>query len=125
MTFQYLAMDQAPYNRQQSCDSLEDQAKLDALMQREQMHTVDVTRDLSQSQHRRAQACVISLQSAVLSKPLCACRCVLQRDGPDSQKLPTSHTCFNTLLLPSYRSKEVMANRLKLAIMNSEGFGLE
>ena len=57
--------------------------------------------------------------------PPCVCRCVLQRDGPDSQKLPTSHTCFNTLLLPSYRSKEVMADRLKLAIMNSEGFGLE
>ena len=25
-------------------------------------------------------------------------RCVIQRDGGDTQKLPTSHTCFNTLL---------------------------
>lgn len=50
-------------------------------------------------------------------------RCVIQRDGPDSTKLPTSHTCFNTLLLPSYRSKEKLADRLKLAILNSEGFG--
>jgi ubiquitin-protein ligase E3 A len=49
----------------------------------------------------------------------------LQRDGPDSTKLPTSHTCFNTLLLPSYRSKEKLADRLRLAILNSEGFGLE
>ncbi|EIE25572.1 HECT-domain-containing protein [Coccomyxa subellipsoidea C-169] len=52
-------------------------------------------------------------------------RCIIQRDGTDSQKLPTAHTCFNTLLLPSYRSREVMSERLRLAIMNSEGFGLE
>lgn len=88
-------------------------------------------------------------------------RCIIQRDGPDSNKLPTSHTvgaalsscwpegcsgvptvlpstacvpvhrpclppcsqCFNTLLLPSYRSNEKLADRLKLAILNSEGFG--
>ena len=47
------------------------------------------------------------------------------RDGPDSNKLPTSHTCFNTLLLPSYKSREKLAERLRLAIMNAEGFGLE
>ncbi|KAK9818463.1 hypothetical protein WJX74_005654 [Apatococcus lobatus] len=52
-------------------------------------------------------------------------RCIIQRDGTDSNKLPTSHTCFNTLLLPSYRSKDKMGDRLRLAIMNSEGFGLE
>ncbi|KDD76735.1 HECT ubiquitin-transferase [Helicosporidium sp. ATCC 50920] len=52
-------------------------------------------------------------------------RCIVQRDGADSNKLPTSHTCFNTLLLPSYRSREKLADRLKLAILNSEGFGLE
>jgi ubiquitin-protein ligase E3 A len=52
-------------------------------------------------------------------------RCVIQRDGPDSNRLPTSHTCFNSLLLPSYRSKDKLADRLRLAILNSEGFGLE
>lgn len=52
-------------------------------------------------------------------------RCIIQRDGTDSLKLPTSHTCFNTLLLPSYKTKEKMTDRLKLAIMNAEGFGLE
>lgn len=52
-------------------------------------------------------------------------RCIIQRDGADSNKLPTSHTCFNTLLLPSYRSKDKLADRLKLAILNAEGFGLE
>jgi hypothetical protein len=52
-------------------------------------------------------------------------KCIVQRDGPNSDKLPTSHTCFNTLLLPEYASREKMLDRLKLAIMNSEGFGLE
>lgn len=52
-------------------------------------------------------------------------RCIIQRDGTESNKLPTSHTCFNTLLLPSYKSKEKLTDRLKLAIMNAEGFGLE
>ncbi len=54
-----------------------------------------------------------------------ALKCVIQRDGPDSLKLPTSHTCFNTLLLPEYDSRERMADRLRLAILNAEGFGLE
>jgi ubiquitin-protein ligase E3 A len=52
-------------------------------------------------------------------------KCVIQRDGADSDKLPTSHTCFNTLLLPEYCSRAKMLDRLKLAIMNAEGFGLE
>ncbi|KIY99241.1 ubiquitin-protein ligase E3 A [Monoraphidium neglectum] len=52
-------------------------------------------------------------------------KCVIQRDGPDSSKLPTSHTCFNTLLLPEYATREKMADRLRLAILNAEGFGLE
>lgn len=53
------------------------------------------------------------------------CLTLLQRDGAHSEKLPRSHTCFNTLLLPSYKSKTFLMDRLRLAIMNSEGFGLE
>jgi len=73
-----------------------------------------------------------------LYNPVCVCvicrapigglgalKCVIQRDGPDSNKLPTSHTCFNTLLLPEYNSKQKMLDRIKLAVMNAEGFGLE
>jgi len=53
-------------------------------------------------------------------------RCIIQRDGPDSNKLPTSHTCFNTLLLPSYASRLKMEERLRLAIdWSAQGFGLE
>eukprot|EP00960_Hanusia_phi_P014573 430137-Hanusia_phi.AAC.1 len=27
---------------------------------------------------------------------------VISRNGPDSERLPTAHTCFNHLLLPEY-----------------------
>jgi hypothetical protein len=49
---------------------------------------------------------------------------VISRNGPDSERLPTSHTCFNVLLLPEYNSKEKLQRLLHLAMLNTEGFGL-
>ncbi len=49
----------------------------------------------------------------------------LQRAGPDSDHLPTAHTCFNTLLLPEYSSPEKLKDRLTKAISECEGFGLK
>jgi hypothetical protein len=49
----------------------------------------------------------------------------IQRAGPDTERLPTSHTCFDTLLLPEYSSKEKMTERLLTAITNAQGFGLQ
>jgi ubiquitin-protein ligase E3 A len=49
----------------------------------------------------------------------------IQRAGPDSPQLPTSHTCFNTLILPDYDSYEKLEERLSRAIKECEGFGLE
>ena len=46
------------------------------------------------------------------------------REGPDSERLPSSHTCFNHLLIPEYPSKEKLREKLLIAINNSEGFGL-
>lgn len=48
----------------------------------------------------------------------------VQRSGPDTDKLPTAHVCFNTLLLPEYCSQQKLKDRLITAIENSEGFGL-
>jgi len=48
----------------------------------------------------------------------------IQRMGPDSDMLPTSHTCFNTLLLPEYSSEEKLRKLLLIAINECEGFGL-
>ena len=52
-------------------------------------------------------------------------RFVIQRAGPHSAMLPTSHTCFNTLLLPEYKDDATMEARLRVAIRECEGFGLE
>jgi len=46
------------------------------------------------------------------------------RHGEDSEMLPSSHTCFNHLLIPEYNSKEKLRQKLLLAINNAEGFGL-
>jgi hypothetical protein len=54
-----------------------------------------------------------------LSGPFC------NSDSHICYRLPTAHTCFNILMLPNYSSKEKFENRLKLAIANSTGFGLQ
>ena len=49
---------------------------------------------------------------------------VLQRNGSDDTRLPTSMTCFGRLLLPHYSSKEILEEKLRKAIENAKGFGV-
>ncbi|KAJ1821936.1 hypothetical protein LPJ60_002311 [Coemansia sp. RSA 2675] len=49
---------------------------------------------------------------------------VIAKNGGDSDRLPTSHTCFNVLLLPEYSTVDKLRERLLTAIHNSEGFGM-
>lgn len=49
---------------------------------------------------------------------------IIQRSGPDTDRLPAAHTCFNILDLPEYSSKEKLREKLLVAISNAEGFGL-
>jgi len=49
----------------------------------------------------------------------------VQRSGPDSDRLPTAHTCFNILLMPEYGSRGKLRERLEIAVENAEGFGLQ
>lgn len=41
----------------------------------------------------------------------------------DFMRLPTGHTCFNQIDLPEYPSKEILHERLLLAIKETKGFG--
>lgn len=50
---------------------------------------------------------------------------IILRSGPDSDRLPTAHTCFNVLLLPEYSSAAKLRSQLLTAISNYEGFGLQ
>ncbi|XRB12098.1 HECT domain-containing protein [Pseudoscourfieldia marina] len=53
---------------------------------------------------------------------------VIQRngDGSETGALPSAHTCFDTLLLPSYSSEDMLVQRLQLALdyTRKGGFGL-
>lgn len=63
--------------------------------------------------------------------------CILPTSGSDGLRrfcierwgqptaLPRSHTCFNRIDLPPYASKEVLQQKLTLAIENSAGFAME
>ena len=49
---------------------------------------------------------------------------IIAKNGPDSGRLMTAHTCFNYILLPEYADKEKMKKLIITAINNAEGFGL-
>ncbi|CAK7271534.1 hypothetical protein SEPCBS57363_004670 [Sporothrix epigloea] len=51
---------------------------------------------------------------------------VLQRNGEEDAvggHLPTAYTCYGIMLLPEYPSRQVLQERLAMALENSEGFG--
>jgi E3 ubiquitin-protein ligase HUWE1 len=49
----------------------------------------------------------------------------IHRVPGDTNRLPTSHTCFNQLDLPEYASEEILRERLLLAIrVGAESFGI-
>jgi hypothetical protein len=52
-------------------------------------------------------------------------RLTIQKNGTDTEQLPTAHTCFNILMLPEYGTKEKLRSKLIIAINNAEGFGLK
>eukprot|EP01134_Creolimax_fragrantissima_P000658 CFRG0658T1 len=49
---------------------------------------------------------------------------VIAKNGGDSERLPTAHTCFNVLLLCDYATKESLQSKILTAIENAEGFGM-
>eukprot|EP00198_Chlamydomonas_reinhardtii_P006699 XP_001696035.1 predicted protein [Chlamydomonas reinhardtii] len=49
----------------------------------------------------------------------------IQRSGPDSERLPSAHTCFNVLMLPDYSTRSKLKTKLLTAIENAQGFGLK
>ena len=56
--------------------------------------------------------------------PCCLPSCDPGPQGADSDRLPSSHTCFNVLMIPEYADKEKLDKLLRQAITHSEGFGM-
>ncbi|SMN20991.1 similar to Saccharomyces cerevisiae YDR457W TOM1 E3 ubiquitin ligase of the hect-domain class [Maudiozyma saulgeensis] len=53
------------------------------------------------------------------------CKFSIHRDYGSTERLPSSHTCFNQLILPAYNSYDMLRRLLLHAITEgSEGFGL-
>ncbi|KAK0640927.1 hypothetical protein B0T16DRAFT_357198 [Cercophora newfieldiana] len=51
---------------------------------------------------------------------------ILQKNGTEDEpngRLPTSYTCYGTLLLPQYKDREMLRERLAMALENAQGFG--
>jgi len=51
-------------------------------------------------------------------------RLTIAKNGSDSERLPTAHTCFNVLLLPEYSTREKLNDLLMKAIKECKGFGM-
>jgi hypothetical protein len=45
------------------------------------------------------------------------------RNGEDSERLPSSLTCFGRLLLPEYSNRRKLREKLRVALDNARGFG--
>jgi hypothetical protein len=44
-------------------------------------------------------------------------------EGSEEKRLPTSYTCYGILLLPEYESKEILKEKMRMALENAQGFG--
>ena len=82
-----------------------------------------VVRSLTPVQHRMLLKFVMASDRIPLGG-ISSLTFVIQRNGPDSERLPTALTCFSRLLLPAYNKEEKMRYCLITAIENADGFGL-
>jgi len=79
------------------------------------------------------KACFLQFVTGTSKVPLDGFKALRGISGPqklqihkvnDTHSLPTSHTCFNQLDLPEYKSKEILREKLFIAITEGkEGFG--
>lgn len=49
---------------------------------------------------------------------------IIQKNGTNDERLPSSSVCFSRLLLPEYNSEAQLEKMLRLALKHSVGFGL-
>jgi hypothetical protein len=86
-------------------------------------HLWQVVRGMSEENKKKFLAFVTGTDRAPL-KGLGEVALTIQRNGPDSNRLPTGHTCFSMLLLPEYDSYDKVHTMVLTAIQNYQGFGL-
>ncbi|MCJ1402357.1 hypothetical protein MMC11_005577 [Xylographa trunciseda] len=82
-----------------------------------------IVRSFSEDQLRKLLE-FVTASDRVPVKGVSSMTFVIQRNGTDDDRLPTSLTCFGRLLLPEYSSREKLQEKLCLAIENAQGFGV-
>eukprot|EP00049_Salpingoeca_infusionum_P027409 m.32070 g.32070 ORF g.32070 m.32070 type:complete len:843 (+) comp9487_c2_seq1:237-2765(+) len=83
----------------------------------------DIVKTFNEEQKKQLLAFVTGCDRAPVGG-LANLKFVIYKHGGDSDLLPTAHTCFNTIMIPEYTSKEKLQRLLLLAITHSEGFGM-
>lgn len=83
-----------------------------------------VVHNVMDSEQRRLLLVFVTASDRVPLRGLGKVQFVLQRNGPDTDRLPSALTCFGRLLLPEYSSREKLQEKLLTAIQNAKGFGL-
>jgi ubiquitin-protein ligase E3 A len=86
-------------------------------------HFWEIVHGFTQQQKRNLLAFVTG-SDRVPIKGISRLTFIIQRNGPDTDRLPTAFTCFSRLLLPEYSTKEKLERLLITAIDNARGFGL-
>jgi hypothetical protein len=81
-----------------------------------------VVRDFSPEQHQNLLE-FVTASDRIPVNGLESIQFIVQKNGDDDARLPSSSTCYGRLLLPQYSSKEILIDKLSKALENSLGFG--
>jgi hypothetical protein len=81
-----------------------------------------VVRSMSPDQHRQLLE-FVTASDRVPVNGMSSVTFIIQKNGEDDTRLPSSSTCYGRLLLPQYSSRQVLEEKLTKAIENSVGFG--
>lgn len=81
-----------------------------------------VVRNMSPAQHKQLLE-FVTASDRVPVNGIGSVTFIVQKNGEEDSRLPSSSTCYGRLLLPQYSSRKVLEEKLTKAIENSVGFG--
>lgn len=81
-----------------------------------------IVRNFSPDQHRQLLE-FVTASDRVPVNGIGSIQFIVQKNGDDDHRLPSSSTCYGRLLLPQYSSRQIMEEKLTKAIENCVGFG--
>ena len=83
----------------------------------------EVVKSLKPEQHRKLLEFVTASDRVPVSG-MDNVQFIVQKNGEEDERLPSSSTCYGRLLLPKYSSRQILEEKLTKALENSMGFGM-